>query len=79
MRGEIEVPGKDLCDMSGNQKGRTPEQFTLYNVMLPRKYYPALQGNLYERRCKVHSSITHMKSVLSRTLTGASLVALTTN
>ena len=53
MAGKIEVPGKDLCDMSGNQAGRTPEQFTLYNVMLPRIYYPALQGNSYERRCKV--------------------------
>lgn len=53
MTGSIKVPGKDLCDMSGNQAGRTPEQFTLYNVMLPRIYHPALQGNLYERRCKV--------------------------
>ena len=39
--------------MSGNQEGRTPAQFTLYNVMLPRIYHPALQGNMYERRCKV--------------------------
>lgn len=53
LAGKIHVPGKDLCDMSGKQKGRTPEQFTLYNVMLPRIYYPALQGNLYEHRCKV--------------------------
>lgn len=53
MQGKIEVPGKDLCDMSGNQEGRTPEQFTLYNVMLPRIYHPSLQNNLYERRCKV--------------------------
>ncbi|KAA6416671.1 MAG: hypothetical protein FRX49_13347 [Trebouxia sp. A1-2] len=52
LNGTIKVPGKDLCDMSGNQEGRTPDQFTLYNVMLPRVYHPALQGNLYERRCK---------------------------
>ena len=45
-------PGKDLCDMSGNTSGRTPEQYTLYNVMLPRKYFPRWQGNLFERRCK---------------------------
>ena len=25
---QIEVPGKDLCDMSG-AKGRTPDQFTV--------------------------------------------------
>jgi len=53
LNGTIKVPGKDLCDMSGNQEGRTPDQFTLYNVMLPRVYHPALQGNLYEQRCKV--------------------------
>lgn len=52
LNGSIKVPGKDLCDMSGNQEGRTPDQFTLYNVMLPRVYHPALQGNLYEQRCK---------------------------
>lgn len=46
------MPGKDLCDMSG-AKGRTPEQFTVFNVMLPRKYNPEQQGNLFERRAKV--------------------------
>uniref|UniRef100_A0A383V930 Fe2OG dioxygenase domain-containing protein n=1 Tax=Tetradesmus obliquus TaxID=3088 RepID=A0A383V930_TETOB len=48
---EVEVPGKDLCDMSGAQ-GRTPDEFTVYNVMLPRIYYPAWQGNVLEKRCK---------------------------
>ena len=24
----------------------------MYNVMLPRVYYPAWQGNLHERRCR---------------------------
>ena len=38
--------------MSGSPSGRTPEQYTLYNVMLPRKYFPKWQGNLFERRCK---------------------------
>jgi phytanoyl-CoA hydroxylase len=51
MRGEIRVEGADLCDMSG-AKGRTPDEFTVYNVMLPRTYYPAWQGNLYEKRCQ---------------------------
>lgn len=50
MRREIDVPGKDLCDMSGAQ-GRSPEEFSVYNVMLPRIYEPAWQGNAYERRC----------------------------
>ena len=45
------MPGKDLCDMSG-ATGRTREEFTVYNVMLPRKYYPQWQGNLFEQRCK---------------------------
>lgn len=52
LRGEIPVPGKDLCDMSGVQ-GRTPDQYTIYNVMLPRLYFPPLQGNLLEQRCLV--------------------------
>eukprot|EP00775_Hariotina_reticulata_P008238 gene8238-8428_t len=51
MRGEVTVPGKDLCDMSGGQ-GRSPEEYTVHNVMLPRVYYPAWQGNLLEKRCQ---------------------------
>ena len=53
--GSIHVPGKDLCDMSG-ATGRTREEFTVYNVMLPRKYYPQWQGNLLERRCKARAA-----------------------
>lgn len=52
MRREIAVPGQDLCDMSG-AKDRKPDEFTVYNVMLPRIYYPAWQGNVLESRCKV--------------------------
>ncbi|EIE21626.1 PhyH-domain-containing protein [Coccomyxa subellipsoidea C-169] len=51
LRGEIPVSGSDLCDMSG-AKGRTPYEFTVYNVMKPRTYYKEWQGNLYEKRCK---------------------------
>jgi phytanoyl-CoA hydroxylase len=54
LRREIEVPGKDLCDMSG-VKGRTPDEFTVYNVMLPRIYHPAWKNNLFEQRCKVRN------------------------
>ena len=33
-------------------QGRSPDEFSVYNVMLPRTYYPRWQGNLYERRCR---------------------------
>jgi hypothetical protein len=56
MRGEVAVPGNDLCDMSGAQ-GRSPEEFTVHNVMLPRVYYPAWQGNVLETRCQVGSTL----------------------
>ncbi|MEZ5965010.1 MAG: phytanoyl-CoA dioxygenase family protein [Planctomycetota bacterium] len=49
LRREIEVPGKDYCDMSG-EYGREPADFAIVNVMLPRRYWPAWQGNVYERR-----------------------------
>lgn len=49
LRRDIEVPGRDLCDMSGDY-GRAFEDFSIVNVMLPRRYYPAWQGNLYELR-----------------------------
>ena len=57
--GSIHVPGKDLCDMSG-ASGRTREAYTVYNVMLPRRYHAQWQGNLFERRCKVSSSLIYM-------------------
>jgi phytanoyl-CoA hydroxylase len=46
---EIPVPGKDFCDISGDYQ-RAPELFSVINVMLPRRYYPPWQGNVYERR-----------------------------
>ena len=49
LRREIHVPGKDLCDMSGDYT-RSFEQYSIVNVMLPRKYHPEWQGNLYEQR-----------------------------
>jgi len=49
MRGEIDVPGGDFCDMSADYR-RPVEEFAVVNVMLPRKYHPPLQGNVYERR-----------------------------
>jgi hypothetical protein len=49
LRREILVPGKDYCDMAGDY-GRAPEDYSIINVMLPRRYFPAWQGNVYERR-----------------------------
>lgn len=49
LRREIEVPGKDYCDMAGDY-GRQPEDYSIINVMLPRRYYPEWQGNIYEQR-----------------------------
>ena len=33
--------------------GRDPSEFSIVNVMLPRRYYPAWQGNVFERRSAV--------------------------
>ncbi len=49
LRREIEVPGKDYCDMAGDY-GREPEDFSIINVMLPRRYHPPWQGNVFEKR-----------------------------
>ncbi len=49
LRRDIEVPGKDYCDMAGDY-GREPEDFSIINIMLPRRYYPGWQGNIFERR-----------------------------
>lgn len=45
---EVEVPGKDFCDMS--KPFNTPfEEWSIVNAMLPTKYYPKLANNIYER------------------------------
>lgn len=49
IRREISVPGRDYCDMAGDY-GRAPEDFSIVNVMLPRRYFPEWQGNVYEQR-----------------------------
>lgn len=49
MRGEVTGMGRDFCDMSGPYD-RKFEDFSLVNAVLPRKYQPELQGNIYERR-----------------------------
>ena len=50
LRGEIPVPGKDLNDMTTGEHGTDPSGYAVVNVMVPRRYYPAWQGNVFERR-----------------------------
>lgn len=49
LRREIEVPGKDFCDMSGEYR-KEPEDYDVLNVMLPSRYHAPWQGHLYEQR-----------------------------
>ena len=49
-RGEIEVPGKDLNDMTTGEYGTDPSAYAIVNVMVPRRYFPEWQGNVFERR-----------------------------
>ena len=52
LRGEIAVTGKDFNDMTTGEHGTDPTGYAVVNVMLPRKYYPTWQGNLFERRAQ---------------------------
>jgi len=49
LRGEIDVPGKDLSDMVTGEYGTDPNNYAIFNVMLPRRYHPDWQGNIFER------------------------------
>jgi hypothetical protein len=48
MSDEIPVPAKDHCDMS-KPFGIPKSEWSIENCMLPTRYYPPLQGNIYER------------------------------
>lgn len=48
---EIEVAGRDFCDMSATYDADI-ESFAIVNIMLPGTYAPELRGNAYERRAK---------------------------
>lgn len=50
LRGDIAVDGKDLNDMTTGEHGTDPSRYAIVNVMLPRRYHPAWQGNAFERR-----------------------------
>ena len=49
IRGEIDVVGRDLYDMVTGEFGTDPTSYAIFNVMLPRVYYPEWQGNVFER------------------------------
>lgn len=46
----VAVDGRDFNDMTTGEFGTDPSSYAIVNVMLPRKYLPSLQGNLFERR-----------------------------
>ena len=50
LRGEIAVEGKDFNDMTTGEHGTDPKGYAVVNVMLPRRYHPEWQNNLFERR-----------------------------
>ena len=50
LRGEIVVAGKDLNDMTTGEHGTDPSGYAIVNVMVPRRYFTAWQGNVFERR-----------------------------
>ena len=49
VRGDIVVEGRDLNDMVTGDFGTDPSGYVIFNVMLPRRYHPAWQGNVFER------------------------------
>ena len=52
LRREIEVSGKDFNDMTTGEHAGDPSGYAIVNVMLPRTYHPAWQGNVFERRAE---------------------------
>lgn len=50
LRREITVTGKDFNDMTTGEHGTDPSGYAIVNVMLPRRYHPAWQGNVFEQR-----------------------------
>ena len=52
LRGEISVEGKDFNDMTTGEYGTDPQGYAVVNVMLPRRYHPQWQDNLFERRAR---------------------------
>lgn len=49
IRREVEVEGRDFCDMSADYS-KPIESFSIINIMLPSRYRPSLKNNIYEKR-----------------------------
>ena len=49
MSGKIDAVGCDLCDIVTGNFGTDPSDYVVFNVMLPRRYHPDGQGNVFER------------------------------
>ena len=52
LRGDIAVEGKDFNDMTTGEHGTDPSGYAVVNVMVPRRYFPEWQGNVFERRAQ---------------------------
>ena len=52
LRREIVVAGKDFNDMTTGEHGTDPSGYAIVNVMLPRRYHPAWQDNVFELRAR---------------------------
>lgn len=52
LRGEIPVAGRDFNDMTTGEHGGDPSGYAIVNVMVPRRYLPEWQGNLFELRAQ---------------------------
>ncbi len=52
LRREISVVGKDFNDMTTGEHGTDPSGYAIVNVMVPRRYYPQWQGNVFEQRAR---------------------------
>ena len=50
LRGEIPVAGKDFNDMTTGEYGTERTGYAILNIMVPRRYFPDWQGNIFERR-----------------------------
>lgn len=61
---EIPVEGRDFCDMSGDYS-KPLSDFSIVNIMLPRKYHPSLKDNVYEVRPAVTSCFSVLASPIN--------------
>ncbi len=65
MNREIHVPGKDFCDMS-KPFGIPFEEWSIVNCMLPTRYHPPLQNNIFEKLTSVIVRQFHPKTEMTK-------------